>query len=72
MCLHAGRYPPPALDFDVECGPRRYHLFPKVASSFDDFDDFDFDDVSAKRDERTREDDDSDDDDTTVPPPRVV
>jgi len=63
VCLHAGRYPPPALDFDVECGPRRYHLFP-VASSFDDFDDFD---VSAKRDERTRE-DDSDDDDTTVPP----
>jgi hypothetical protein len=65
VCLHAGRYPPPALDFDVECGPpRRYHRFPKViASSFDDFDD-----VSAKRDERTREDDDdSDDDDTTVP-----
>jgi hypothetical protein len=64
VCLHAGRYPPPALDFDVECGPpRRYHRFPKViASSFDDFD------VSAKRDERTREVyDDSDDDDTTVP-----
>jgi hypothetical protein len=70
VCLHAGRYPPPALDVDVECGPRRYHLFPNVASSsfIDDFD------VSAKRDERTREDDDdSDDDDTTVPlPPRRV